>query len=294
MSVRQLIWVWQILEFAILYLLVGRAGSSVLLILFIVLLLMLSLRFIIIGIVAGAVSLYWGVTKLSLKGFISLWFGEFWAFVVMYSGFQAVPKSLLVFPSEIKNRHVVLVHGFFCNNGFWYLLARRLIKHGFSVSFVEMSNPFASLERLSGLIEREVMRIKSHNSATQTSLVTFSMGGLAARFYLSHTGKAENIRFISVNMPFNGTYLGGLPGLLGAKNGQEMRPNNPWIKKLALAESPEEKKFHVGIWSAHDTIVIPSELGRPAFHPLMRKAKGHLNASIDRSLHRHICRLLSL
>jgi hypothetical protein len=139
-------------------------------------------------------------------------------------------------------------------------------------------------------LEAELDRVLTLNPNAEVTFIGFSMGGLAIRNLSPRLQKLTNI--ITIKTPHHGTYLARIPGFFGAKNGIEMSPNSEFIGLLNSREN--HFKHAVGIFSAHDTIVIPAQFGFPPFHPLKRKAKGHLHASDDAKLHRHLIRLLEV
>ena len=58
----------------------------------------------------------------------------------------------------VRAKHVILVHGFFCNDGFWFQLAPKLLSDGYSVTGVEMSSVFSSIDQFTVLLEQEIGR----------------------------------------------------------------------------------------------------------------------------------------
>jgi hypothetical protein len=289
MTTRQVIYAWHFLEFAMFFLLVGK--STDLGLIGVVLLAfgcMVSARFLVIGTIATIVSLRFSISSITLKQFWFLWWGEFEAFCILYFWQQAKPRKTNYKPQTIKKHHVILAHGFLCNDGFWYRLLPLLERNGYSVSSIELPNPFYSIDRFTELLEAEIDRVFSLKPNVGVTLIGFSMGGLAIRDLDTHLQPRVNA--ITIKTPHRGTHLACVPAFFGIPNGKEMSPGSFWINQL----NSEVNNFKnaVGIFTAHDTIVIPAELGRPPFHPLKRKAKGHLHASIDKKLHRHLIRLL--
>jgi hypothetical protein len=290
-TTRQVIYAWQILEFAVFFgvfqIQTEVAFFGIVLGAFFC---MISARFISIGLIATMVSLRFSVSDIQPKQFFSLWWGEFWAFCLLYFWYQVLPRKRNRWAKIISDKHVILAHGFLCNDGFWHKLAPMLEENGYSVSSVEMPYPFASIELYTKLLEMEFNRVLDLNRNAQVTFIGFSMGGLAIRNLKPKLQSLANI--ITIKTPHHGTQLARIPGFFGTKNGVEMTPGSEFITRLNT--KGDCFKHAVGIFSAHDTIVIPAQLGTPPFHPLKRKAKGHLHASDDSNLHRHLVRLLKV
>lgn len=292
MSVRVGIWGWQTLEFLTVFMLLSHS-SSLTVDLCVTLMIMVALRLIIIGALTGFVALFWATVPLTPRLYLRYWLGEFWAFLFLYFGLQAVPSSWVTRNIDVKARHVILVHGFFCNNGFWWLLSKYLIANGYSVSYVEMPELFGSLNRFSEYVAEEVERIEQHYPETQIQIVSFSMGGLAVRDYLSRRVNPV-YRHIAIFTPSQGIFMAFLPALLGGRNAIEMKPGSRWLSRLKKREeSLNRPDVTVNLWTTHDSIIIPPPSGEPLGRSKRLIGKGHLSASIDGSVHHIIGQLLA-
>lgn len=284
-TVRQFIRGWQLCEWVILFLLIlivtGQPWPVSLLLSVCA---MLALRALIIGLVAGAVALRFGAAPVSWSVFLRYWLEETLAFTLLYAFYQAVPRRWVSADDPVTDHHVILVHGFLCNDGLWFRLIPELRKAGLSVSTVEMSQAFASINRFSSLIDTEIQRVRAACPETRLSVVAFSMGGLAARQL--PVSVQQQCELLTVYSPHSGTLLARLAALVAAKNGQQMCPGSTWLQQLN-AKTPDFKR-QMGIWTAHDTIVLPAVNSRPPFAERMRSGHGHLSAAIDKELHRDI------
>ncbi|WP_196157715.1 triacylglycerol lipase [Reinekea sp. G2M2-21] len=289
-SVRRLIWSWQIIEAVLLIALFRQSQVSLMMVLLLTLVTMVLLRGIIVGIIAVTVSVSFASTTITKMQFLRFWWGEFVAFCYLYFWAQAKPRKTLDPHPPVLQRHVIFVHGFLCNDGFWIQLGRQLQRAGVSFSSVEMSAAFASIETFARLVENEIEHCLARNSNASITLIAFSMGGLACRRLPD--GLQKNVNLITLYTPHQGTLLANITGFFGAANGREMAKGSDWL--ATLNQQPDQFKKAVGIWSTHDTIVMPSVLGKPPFHALRLRGRGHLNASIDRRLHRHLIRLLKV
>jgi triacylglycerol esterase/lipase EstA (alpha/beta hydrolase family) len=288
MTVRQAIFTWQILEALFFWFIAVSFGIHGWQSMLVVAVSMIVARLLVVWFIATTVTLFFSTAAINLKQYLLLCWGEFTAFFILYFWFQAKPRLRNFQPASIANNHVILVHGFFCNDGFWFKLRPSLIDAGYSVSMIEMKPLFGSLDELAELATAEYHRIKLLNSSANVTFVGFSMGGLSIKAIDEKVQKNSN--FIALDVPHQGTYLASVSAFLGSKNGQQMNPKSDWLQKNQKSKS--QFKYEVGIWSAHDTIVVPARFGKPPVHSLMRKGKGHLNVAIDRALHKHIIRLL--
>ena len=189
---------------------------------------------------------------------------------------------------SVGDRHVIFMHGFFCNDGFWLRLSSLLVNQGFTVSGVEMPAAFASIDEFSRLLEVEIERCVAKNANTQLTLIGFSMGGLACRQLPRETQK--RLGLITLYTPHRGTQLARLIGYFGASNGRDMTVGSEWLKQCNA--QPNYFRSAVSIWSSHDTIVLPAQNAESTFHSLRLIGRGHLSAAIDKKLHRHVIRLL--
>ncbi len=288
LTVRRLIWSWQIIEFGLTYWLIGRLGVSFGYQFLLTVIMMIGVRALFIGILTTFITLSFAKSRLTIGQFVRFWFSEFAAFCLLYFWFQAKPRRNLMLITEVKQNHVIFAHGFFCNDGFWFRLAPRLLKEGFSVSGVEMPMVFGSIDLFSMLLEKEVARCLNLNPESNITIIGFSMGGLACRGLPENIHKAINV--ITLYTPHRGTNLARVIGIMGADNGKQMTVGSSWLNDLNA--KPNNFKHSVGIWSTHDTIVIPATGGEPPSHPLKLIGRGHLFAAIDTKLHRHVVRLL--
>nr|BBD14181.1 hypothetical protein [Reinekea sp.] len=281
MTVRGFIWLWQILEFGLLLGALNFYFPFVLSILF-TCVSMLFLRFIFIALVAGIVNIKFTDSRHGLGVYFKQTCDEFRAFCVLYFWHQAIPRSWLSKREvELKSDHVILAHGFLCNEGFWFLLKSCLLMRGISFSAVERKSAFGTIDKYTDLLSYEIKRVESLSSNVKITIVAFSMGGLAARNLPLELQRRVNL--ITVFTPHNGTMLALLSRLIFAKNGSEMSIGSPWLERLN--SHPNYFRCQKGYWSAHDTIVLPPKNSIPPFEDCMLASKGHLYAALDIELH---------
>jgi len=152
---------------------------------------------------------------------------------------------------------VLLVHGFFCNEGYWWALRGALARRGLmNVYLISLEPPFGSLNRLAEQLAARVQDIVERTGSPKVILVGHSMGGLVSRAYAQRFGGAPHVaRIITLGTPHRGTAHAYLS--TGA-HARQMRPNNPWIEEL----NAEPLKVPVtSIFSYHDDIIAPQDSG---------------------------------
>lgn len=278
-TVRFALLLWLLVEGGLLYWLIRELTW--------VLGLMLMFRLVAIGALSAYVSFYLNPKILNVKQWLALWLGEWWAFVLLFMGLQLLPRNWHETDVPIGKKHVILVHGFFCNAGMWSPLARRLERRGFTTSFVEMTALFGSLEVLAENINKELHRVKLERPTVDVSVVAFSMGGLAARYSLRFLSTTP-FRLITVHTPHKGTELAKYLSRFGSESAQQMMPGGEWLAKLETAESEAEPLLLTSIWSTNDTIVMPAANAKYGSNIIEEVGKGHLFAAVDWSLHQTI------
>ncbi len=287
MTVRGFIWVWQLVEAAVLFVFL-LFNVNLFTAMTLLLPVMVFLRLMFVGLVALIVMLNSQGNRLPFQRFVQYWLRESFAFCRLYFFDQARPRSTLIGSSEVRNKHLIFAHGFLCNDGFWQLLAKAALQDGFSVSFVEQDTAFGDIEDFTDKIEQEINRIKKIKPLAGVTCISFSMGGLACRALPPEV--KSNLNLITVFTPHFGTWLSWFALPFGAINAKQMRPDNAWLN--SLNQKPDLFKHCAGFWTKHDTIVIPADLSKPTFPALMLKGRGHLTAAYDQRLHSHVMRVL--
>ena len=287
MTVRKVIWLWQVLE-ALLFGCLLNVFWPLPVAVLLVVPLMIFLRVFMVGVVTGMVAVSTPQYRLSPRQFLRYWLTETMAFCRLYFWYQAKPRAALA-PAVVRQRHVILVHGFLCNDGFWQPLARALAQQGYSVSSVEMPEVFADIDRFSGAIAVEINRIQQISPSTDIALVAFSMGGLAC--CALPTSVQQTLSLITLHTPYSGSNMACVVGALGASNGRQMCPDSDWL--TALHQRPTAFSSHLALWSRHDTVVL-LESGKAPPKTLILSGRGHLSAAFDTRIHRHVVRLLKV
>lgn len=158
---------------------------------------------------------------------------------------------------------VVLVHGYFCNRGFWTPWIKRLRAQGHCVIAVDLEPVFASTDDYEPIIDAAVQHV-TRLTGRPPVLVCHSMGGLAARAWL-RAGRFDPwdaapridrvARIVTLGSPHRGTWLGHFSS---TPNGRQMQLDSDWLRELAAQSDPAWAQRFVCWWSECDNIVFPT------------------------------------
>lgn len=188
------------------------------------------------------------------------WWGELCCTAKVFGWWQpfrraAVPDNLT--PAALLPG-VVLVHGFFCNRGFWTHWMRRLSSEGRVYVAVDLEPAFGSIDDYVMTIDIAVRQVREATGQPPV-LVGHSMGGLAIRAWMA-TQSAQALqnnavlRVITLGTPHHGTWFGGAAHSI---NGAQMRLDSPWLKALQEQENSGNAAKYVCFFSNCDNIVFP-------------------------------------
>jgi triacylglycerol esterase/lipase EstA (alpha/beta hydrolase family) len=156
-------------------------------------------------------------------------------------------------------RGIVFVHGYFCNRGFWNPWLARCHRDGQPFVAVTLEPVFGELGNYVPAIDAAVARIEAATGLAPV-IVAHSMGGLALRAWLAATpdaaGRAH--RLFTVGTPHLGTWMARWSP---AVNARAMRPQSPWLGRLASREATQAAQHAPGwrtcFWGHADNIVMP-------------------------------------
>jgi triacylglycerol esterase/lipase EstA (alpha/beta hydrolase family) len=162
-------------------------------------------------------------------------------------------------PSCAEGKHgVLLVHGFFCNRGFWNPWLERLHEAKVPVIAVNLEPVLGSIEGYHPTIENAVQHLE-RTTRKPPIVVAHSMGGLAVRGWLaaqpSGAARAHRVaHVITLGTPHSGTELARLAV---SQNGREMRRHSVWLQALARKEAAQPQPPYTCFYSHCDNIVFP-------------------------------------
>jgi len=151
---------------------------------------------------------------------------------------------------------VVLVHGYFSNRGYFGKLVRSLEARGAGPVFTPcFTSVFASIERFAAELQGEVERLCAATGAGQVVLVCHSMGGLAARCYLSRHGSSRVRKLVTIASPHDGTVLARFGG---GENARQMRRGSAFLAALREREGGRGPGCATtSVYSPQDNLVAP-------------------------------------
>ena len=192
----------------------------------------------------------------------------------------------LLSSGALGRRGVLLVHGLFCNRGFWHPWLKVLRERRIPYVAVTLEPPFDSIERYANTLEAAVRTLTEHTGLSPV-VVAHSMGGLAVRQWLT-TVREDSLpvhRTFTIGSPHQGTWMARFSR---TTNGRQMRQGSEWLTDLRSRERRDVHQHFVCYFSNCDNIVFPAECatlpqaenrlltGRPhvamAFDPVIRDA----------------------
>lgn len=159
-------------------------------------------------------------------------------------------------PPRAEGRPVLLVHGFFCNRGAWWFLARRLRAAGFRVHAVDLEPVCAGIDDYAALLRDRIDGVLALTGEQRIPVVCHSMGGLAMRAYLRAHGRGKVSRLVTLGSPHHGTRH----ALLGpGRNARQMETGSVWLRELETWERDHALPPTTSIYSLDDNIVAPQD-----------------------------------
>lgn len=201
--------------------------------------------------------------QIGLLAAVRLFWGELWITCLTYSFFfpfeqqfvAPAPKSGL----PHKGLPIVLVPGFACNRGYYYLLRKWLAKAGYGrVYAVTLEPVFGSIERNAECLAKQVESICADSDSEQVILVGHSMAGLTMRVYLHDLDGSKRVaKAISLGAPHNGTLVAKGLNKIG-RNLEQMQPSSEWTAAFNARTQQEPCPVpFTNVITPHDNIVAP-------------------------------------
>lgn len=179
-------------------------------------------------------------------------------------------------PDEGRDRRgVVLVHGFFCNRGFWTPWMAQLRAHGHPHVAVNLEPVFSSIDAYVPIIEAAVARVEQATGLAPV-LVCHSMGGLAARNWLRTARAASRVHHVvTLGTPHGGTWLARFSF---TPNAREMRLGSPWLRQLEQDEAGQAPVPMTCWYAECDNIVFPVTVAtRPGADNRLARSAAHVD-----------------
>jgi triacylglycerol lipase len=234
----------------------------------------------VLGLRAGIVAVTWAFARaypsparrLAAAEAVRMLAGEYGAFLLIFV--VILPFERLWMGRDRLRpcpRPLLLVHGYSCSRGVWWLARRRLEAAGHTVATVSLAPPYTSIGKLVPQLGERIEKVCQVTGADRVVLVAHSMGGLVCRSYLARHGSDRVERLITIASPHSGSELARI-GV--GKNAREMEPGSRWLKDLGQAGLPVPA---VAIRTAHDNFVMPQDNQRlPGAIDVALEGIGHL------------------
>ncbi len=187
---------------------------------------------------------------------------EFCALFLFFTLFQ--PFERLLVPRNTRsdgssgNPPVILIHGFFCNGGFWWWLRGQLLREGIQDLYTINLYPIlGSINRFSRQLATRIEEVKEATGADKVVLVGHSMGGLVSRAYVQYGGGAENVaKIVTLGTPHHGT---AHAQLFAGNDVAQMRRTNAWLDRLNEGEDHPAPVPITSVFSYHDNVIAPQD-----------------------------------
>ena len=234
----------------------------------------------VLGLRAAIVAVTWGFARaypsparrLSAAESLRMIAGEYAAFLLIFV-FILPFERLWMGRDRLRpcSRPLLLVHGYSCSRGVWWLLRRRLEAAGHIVATVSLAPPYTNIGKLVPELGQRIEAVCKATGADRVILVAHSMGGLVCRSYRARHGSDRVERLITISSPHSGSELARI-GI--GKNAREMEPGSRWLKDLGQSGLPVPA---VAIRTPHDNFVMPQDNQRlPGASDVELAGIGHL------------------
>ncbi|GGU83468.1 lipase [Streptomyces albospinus] len=156
---------------------------------------------------------------------------------------------------------VLLLHGFIDNRSVFVLLRRSLHRHGWRhVQALNYSPLTCDLRKAAELLSRHVDEVCARTGHRRVDIVSHSLGGLIARYYVQRLGGDTRVRtLITLGTPHSGTRIA--PLMSAHPIVRQMRPDSDVIAELGRPAPLCRTRF-VAFWSEADQVMVPAETAR--------------------------------
>lgn len=166
---------------------------------------------------------------------------------------NAVPDFL---PANATGRGMVLVHGLFCNRGFWTPWMQALRQQNRAFVAVNLEPAWGSIDAHAHarVLDDAVRRVTEVTGQAPT-VVGHSMGGLVVRAWMASTTAQHRVhRIISIATPHAGTWMARFSRTV---HGGQMGLRSEWLCRLRGRETELGYAQFVCWYSNADNMVFP-------------------------------------
>lgn len=238
-----------------------------------------------LGLRAGIVGITWlfatafasPAPRLDFATKVRMMFGEYLAF--LFTFLLVIPFERLWMPADhlpTGRRPILLVHGYGCSRGIWWLLRRRLEAAGHTVATLSLVPPYTSIGKLVPQLNQRIEAVCAATGSKQVTLLGHSMGGLVCRSYLARHGIARVDKLLTLASPHAGTELARM-GL--GRNAREMEPDSLWLRDMS---SEKIKIPAVNLRNLYDNYAMPQDNQRlPGAADIVLPPVGHIAMLYD-------------
>jgi len=192
-------------------------------------------------------------------------------YVYHYVIIYFIPEKKPALASDEKPP-ILLIHGYMMRGWTLMYLKKRLQKDGWDNVYTwSYIPPFKNIAYYAEQLKNKANDIMNETSQTKIILIGHSMGGLLARYYISHLeGKSFVEKLVTIGTPHKGTQLWSFTY---SPCGIEMRPESDFLTKLKAVPSTIKT---LSIYSSFDEIVLPYQNSRLKGKNILNKEFDHL------------------
>ncbi len=212
-----------------------------------------------------------GLPRAPALTWLGAWLGEWLASVIVF-----IASALGLFAARFGSRRpprgaserapVLLLHGWGLTPASMALLAARLRRDGRDVIALSYPSLAADLEVKAAHVARELRGLSERFAGMRFDIVAHSQAGVVVRAAARREDCLTHIdRVITLGAPHHGT---ALAAVLGWKRLAQLRPNSPYLERLAADDPLARERELVSIYSTFDAVVFPADLSqhREAFN----------------------------
>jgi triacylglycerol lipase len=190
---------------------------------------------------------------------VAIFWREWLAHLVLFFIIQPFDRAWMGRDAAVPGKMpVLLVHGYMCNRGIWWWIAKRLKAAGLAIATVNLEPPGGDIDDFAEQLHARIEALCAETQSAQIALVCHSMGGLVARAYLRRHRGARIARLVTLGSPHHGTWI-AYYGV--GENARQMEPDSAWIRDLAQSEPGAPT---LSVWSPVDNFVAPQDSSRLA------------------------------
>lgn len=219
---------------------------------------------------------------------LSVMVTEYLAFLLTF--LLVIPFERLWMPADrlpTGQQPILLVHGYGCSRGIWWLLRRRLEAAGHTVASVSLIPPYTSMGKLVPQLHQRIEEVCAATGSRQVTLIAHSMGGLICRSYLARHGAERVDRLLTLATPHQGSALARI-GI--GQNAREMQPGSLWLRDMA---SEAVNIPFISLRNAYDNYAMPQDNQRlPGARDVELPPVGHIAMLYDKRIANLLLQLL--